>query len=144
MPDSSAVSIISQPEGNDRYVSSQRDELTLYEPALQNGVTGLLAHNYLAGAQFYELTVGQILWVFYTPHKAQAYEITTATSYQRLRQPESSDTYVRLDNQQELSTAAVFGEYYSGDHRLVLQTCLEKEGDRSWGLFFVVAKPWQH
>jgi hypothetical protein len=90
------------------------------------------------------LTIGQILWVFYTPHKTQAYEITTATSYQRLRQPESSDTYVRLDNQQELSTAAVFGEYYSGDHQLVLQTCLENEGDLSWGLYFVVAKPWQH
>jgi hypothetical protein len=35
----------------------------------------------------------------------------------------------------------VFYDFYSGDPHLTLQTCIEKDGDWSWGVRFILAEP---
>jgi hypothetical protein len=135
-----AFPIISQPENNDLYVSIKRDLVTLFSAATVNGVTGLLAHNFLAGAHFYDLQIGQEIWLVEDETDVRGYQITDIQQYQRVDRLDG-DIFIDLETQTSLDTSEIFDRYYTGEPHLTLQTCLENEGDPSWGLTFIVAEP---
>src|SRR5574341_335350 len=76
VPGRFALSVIQQPENNATFVSNKRDLVTQFEKAARNGVTGLLAHNYLSGRLFYQLTSGQEVFVVYGDGAIQRYRVT--------------------------------------------------------------------
>lgn len=140
VPDEFAFPIVAQPEDQDLYVSTKRNLLTLFRAAQQNGVTGLLAHNFLAGALFYDLEIGQEVWVVESEQKQRAYKITRIEQFQKITGAQD-EVFIDLRTNDAMSTSEVFDRFYTGEPHLTLQTCLEGEGDPSWGLTFIVAVP---
>jgi hypothetical protein len=135
-----ALPIIEQPADNDIYVSVKRNLVTLFGDAAENGVTGLLAHNFLAGALFYNLEIGGELWLVDGEEETTGYTVTNIEQFQKIDGGEA-DTYINLRTQESMSTSEVFDRFYTGEPHLVLQTCLEEDDDPSWGLTFIVAQP---
>jgi hypothetical protein len=103
-------------------------------------VTGLLAHNFLAGAHFYDLEIGQKIWLIEDKDQMHGYQITDIHQYQRVDR-DDGDLFIDLETKISLDTSEIFDRYYAGEPHLTLQTCLENEGDPSWGLTFIIAEP---
>jgi hypothetical protein len=135
--------IMQQPEGQSAYVSDKDGMVTQFSNASRNGVTGLLAHNYLSGAQFYNLVLGQEVWIVYGDGDLRRYQIVEYESYQKLTPSSLQSQFIELDTGEELSTNQVFSRFYKGDHKVTFQTCLANEGISNWGLSFWVAEPVQ-
>lgn len=135
--------ITQQPPHRNTYVSTQPGMLTQFGMAARSGVTGLLAHNYLSGAQFYLLDVGEEIDVLYADGNIQHYRVSKILSFQKLEPLEIYSDFLDMQTGKILSTAEVFKQVYRGPHHLTLQTCLEQNGNLSWGLYFVIATPLQ-
>jgi hypothetical protein len=135
-----AFPITQQPEDQNLYVSVKRNLVTLFRAAQNNGITGLLAHNFLAGAFFYNLELGQEVWLVEGNEKSQVYQITGIEQFQKIERG-ADDVFIDLQTKESLSVSEVFDRFYTGEPRLVLQTCLEKDGDLNWGLTFFVGEP---
>lgn len=135
--------IAQQPADKNTYVSVEPSTLTQFGMAARNGVTGLLAHNYLSGALFFLLDVGQEIDILYADGQIQHYLISEILSFQKLQPPDIQSDYLDMQSGKILSTAEVFRKVYRGEHHLTLQTCLEQNGNLSWGLYFVIAIPLQ-
>jgi hypothetical protein len=136
-----SLPIIQQPKNNPLFVSNKHDRVTQFKSAAQNGVTGLLAHNYLAGDLFYQLVSCREILILYGDGASQRYRVVSIHRYQKLRPASLHSNFVDLDSGEEFSTAEVFRRFYRGDHRLIFQTCLERNGQLDWGLLYVVAVP---
>ena len=52
-----------------------------------------------------------------------------------------SSDFVDLASAEYLSAGDVFNRYYTGSYPLILQTCIEQNGDSFWGRLFLVAEP---
>jgi hypothetical protein len=137
-----AFPVVQQPAHNPAYVSPADGELTHFGLAAGHGSTGLLAHNTAAGAYFDELTLDQTLYLVHGNHTIQAYRIT---EIRRLRAVQPSSPYSDfLDLDQpgvRLTATDLFYQIYAVDNRLVLQTCLEADGNPNWGRLFLIAEP---
>ena len=46
-----------------------------------------------------------------------------------------------LETQTSLTAEELFNNVYRGDYHLTLQTCIENNGNSSWGRLFIVASP---
>ena len=73
----------------------------------------------------------------------QNYQVSTIDYYQALS---PLDPYSDFIDQADLSGTIqsfqqVYDRYYRASGYLVFQTCIEKNGDPSWGRIFVVAQP---
>ncbi|HRJ74870.1 MAG TPA: hypothetical protein PLX90_02685, partial [Anaerolineales bacterium] len=49
--------------------------------------------------------------------------------------------FIDLNTQEFLTAEGLFNKVYRGDFHVTLQTCIEKDGDLSWGRLFIIAKP---
>lgn len=136
-----AFPVIQQPEKDPTYVSTEWNVVTQFRSAARNGVTGLLAHNYLSGADFYQLSAGQEIWVVYGDGTYRRYRIEDVSQYQKLAPSSLQSDLIELETGKRLTTSEVFNRHYNGDHKLTLQTCLENEGLSNWGLTFWTATP---
>ena len=136
-----ALPVIQQPKNNAIYVSNKRGRLTQFNKAAENGVTGLLAHNYLSGELFYQLTPGQDLMMVFGNGMLQRYQVTKIRQYQKLEATKLQSDFVDLHSGQKFTSGQLFNHFYRGGHRLILQTCLKANGRLDWGLTFVVAVP---
>jgi hypothetical protein len=132
--------IVEQPPGKDNYVSRKSGLVTRFRQAERYGVTGLLAHNYLAGKSFYDLDVGQEIWLLFGDDLL-LYRVESIHRYQRIRNRRSGDEFIDLNDGQILTTHEIFVQFYRGEPHVTFQTCLEREGELDWGLYFVVAMP---
>lgn len=141
VPDLFGFPILPQPEGEHGFVSAKADRVTQFGLAARHGVVGILAHNYLAGKDFYRLQLGQQLWIAASRHKVQLYQVIQIEAFQKIMRPGQPDRYVELSNDRVWSVAELFARYYTGRPHVVLQTCLEKNGRLDWGLTFIVAAP---
>jgi len=141
VPGQFALSVIQQPENNATFVSNKHDLITQFEKAARNGVTGLLAHNYLSGRLFYQLASGQEVFVVYGDGAIQRYRVTGIHRFQKLNPSSLRSNLVDLSTGEVLTTAQVFNRFYRGDHHLTFQTCLEEEQQWDWGLTFFLATP---
>ena len=141
VPNVLALPIIQQPANDSYYVSSRNGEATQFSIAAQYGNVGLLAHNNLSGKFFSQLAPGQEVRLVYGDGRVEYFVIKDILRFQAL-QPESITSVFRnLDRDEILSAGKVFNRAYIGESRVVFQTCIEAEGNASWGRLFVVAVP---
>lgn len=139
VPGVMALPVIQQPVDNNLFVSTKGSVLTQFNEASMNGILGILAHNFLAGGLFYEIGLGEDIWIVKGIDTFTHYRVSSIEQYQRVKKAGAPDEYIDLSTNEELSTREVFSRYYDGEHHLTLQTCLERNGDGDWGLTFIVA-----
>jgi hypothetical protein len=69
------------------------------------------------------------------------YQVTKIENYQALSPNSPYSDFLSLDgSNQKLSATQLFSKIYTQENHLVLQTCLEKDGDLSWGRTFIIAE----
>jgi len=136
-----ALPVVQQPEDNLNYVSDRLDGLTQFQMAAEFGITGLLAHNNLSGKDFFMLQPDQEVWVIYGDKAVRKYKVFEIDTFQKLEPFSPQSDYLDLSTNIKLSTSEMFRRFYRGEHRLIFQTCLEKDGLLNWGLLFVTAIP---
>jgi hypothetical protein len=141
VPDLLAVPVVQQPKDQPFYVSNRDGELTQFAAVSRYGNTGLLAHNLLSGRLFSSLTIGQEVRLVYGDGKVEYFVVAEILRFQAL-QPESvTSSFRNLDQDEVLTASAMFNRAYTGKRHLVFQTCIEANGNASWGRLFVIAVP---
>jgi len=89
-----ALAVVQQPPGEDTFVSGAEYVATQFAPASRYGNIGLLAHNYLAGASFSMLAIGQAVRLVYGDGKVENFVVSEVLRFQAL-QPGSPTTDLR-------------------------------------------------
>lgn len=133
--------IVQQPQGNPTFVSPRKSFLTQFSSAAELGSTGLLAHNYLAGTEFSHVQSGQVIYLIFGDGALQRYSVTQLVRFQALQPDSPSSNFIDLQDGARLTSQAVFSKMYGRPGALVLQTCIEADGNEAWGRLFVIAEP---
>ena len=136
-----AFPVVKQPAGNAGYVSTIEGVVTEFSMAKKYGVTGIVAHNYLAGGDFFSLEIGEVIEVVYGDGEILRYEITSIQSYQALSPNSATSQFVDLATSEKISASQLFKRVYMGSQHLTLQTCIQQGNEDSWGRLFVIAEP---
>jgi len=136
-----AFPVVKQPAGNAGYVSTIEGVVTEFSMAKKYGVTGIVAHNYLAGGDFFSLEIGEVIEVIYGDGEILRYEVTSIQSYQALSPNSATSQFVDLTTSEKISASLLFKRMYMGSQHLTLQTCIQKGNEDSWGRLFVIAEP---
>ncbi|MEW6084045.1 MAG: hypothetical protein AB1607_05545 [Chloroflexota bacterium] len=137
-----ADAILPQLEDQPAYVSSQSDTLTQFEMASRYETIGLLAHNYLAGGDFFLLDEGQIIFLIYGNGRTETYIVREFLRYQALTPESTTSDFVDLETGDRLTSTQLFLKVFNRPGDLVLQTCIYAESDASWGRLFIIAEPY--
>lgn len=136
-----ALRVQQQPQNNVSYVPSSAGIVAQFRMAAQSGTTGLIAHNYLSGALFFELEIGQEIIIVYGDGSEQHYIVRDLQQYQALDPNSIYSDFLNLDTNEKLSATDLFNHVYTGAHHLTFQTCIAKEANLTWGRLFVIAVP---
>ena len=138
-----ALPVVEQPGGEEAFVSPNDQTLTQYATPSRYGTTGILAHNYLSGKTFFRLKQGQMIVVTHGDGRKSYYEVTGMQSYQAISPHDPRSDFVDLTDPtyRVLHYSDVFNRVYTTSGQLVFQTCIEANGELSWGRLFVMAKP---
>lgn len=136
-----AFPIVQQPYGYGSFLSSESEQVTQFRMASQYGTTGLLAHNYLAGASFFDLAVGDEVRLVYGDGKVEYFVVYEILRYQALQPNNPYSSFRDLETDETLSVEKTFKRVFFSDGNITFQTCIEKDGDLSWGRLFVIAIP---
>ena len=136
-----AARIVQQPADVPEFVSPRGNIVTQFSTANRYGATGLLAHNYLVGASFHKLVTGHSIHLIFADGHVVEYLVTSTLRYQALEPRNPASNFVDLLTGTRLSAAKVVSSAYNRPGSLVLQTCIEAEGNKSWGRLFVIAEP---
>lgn len=128
--------ILQQPAGNGLFVSTDPEAITQFRLATEQGSLGLLAHNTLAGKLFYNLKTGDDLYIVYGSGRYEHYVIYNYSDYRAI----TPRLFEDLKTGKRYSDYEVFYRVYTGNgEKLVLQTCLERDGKSTWGRRFIFA-----
>jgi hypothetical protein len=141
IPGVAALAVVQQPIGQSSYVAAAGGTVTQFGLAASHGVTGLLAHNYLAGAVFRTLAVGQDIRLSLTGGGERVYRVTRIEQYRALEPLNPRSDFVDLRTGAVLSVGELFARIYTGADRVVLQTCIARPENPTWGRLFVIAEP---
>lgn len=135
--------VVQQPKSAPGFVSGQEDAVTQFRLAGEYGTTALLAHNYLAGKTFSRVNPGSIITVIFGNGSTQDYRVDEVREYRALTPNSPYSKFVNLadPNGPVLTSTDLFFDIYKSNGRLVLQTCIEKDGELSWGRLFILATP---
>ncbi len=136
-----ALPVVQQPQDHPYYVSNRDGEATQFSIASQYGNIGLLAHNTLSGKFFARLSVGQQVHLVYGDGKVEAFVVTNILRFQASDPASISSSFHNLDRDETLSASDLFLRAYAGERHLVFQTCIEANGNPSWGRLFIMAMP---
>ena len=136
-----ADDIVDQPEGMPAYVSSEDGVLTRFELAESFGSYGLLAHNTLAGRAFSELEEGQRIYLVFGDGTTEIFVVMHFLRYQALTPSSVTSDFVELETGDQFSASELFMQVFDRPGHVILQTCIDAEGDASWGRMFVIAVP---
>jgi len=136
-----ALPIVQQPAGSAGYVSFNDGEITQFGLASQFGNVGLLAHNNLSGSLFSKLAAGQEVRLVYGDGKVEYFVIKQTLKYQALQPTSPYSSFRDLTNDENLTAEQLFNKVYRGDRHITFQTCIEANGNLSWGRLFVIAAP---
>lgn len=136
------LQIVQQPSGNSNFVSSLQNYVTEYKTATNFGTFGLLAHNYLAGRYFFQISPGQKIELVFSDKETRTFVVTEIQQYQALVPDSPSSDFNDLATGEYLTALQLFNKVYrSQTGNLILQTCIYGEKNPSWGRLFVIAKP---
>jgi hypothetical protein len=122
-------------------VSRAPETATQFGMAQNYGVVGLLAHNYLSGQEFFELTVGQSISLVYGDGRVEAFRVTRILQFQATIPESANSGFINLDTGKGTDAEGLFRQVYMGSRHVTFQTCIEQAGDSSWGRLFVIAEP---
>ncbi len=136
-----ALRVVKQPVGKPEFVSSAEGIATQFEMAAGEGVTGLLAHNYVSGRHFFNLTEGQVVNVSYGDGAVKAYQVNRILRFQALEPKNPRSDFINLDTGERLTASGLFKQVYTGSHRVTFQTCIQQGAEDAWGRLFVIAEP---
>jgi hypothetical protein len=136
-----ALKVEQQPADNPGYVSAQQDTATQFGLASAYGVTGLLAHNFMAGVTFFDLAEGQDVWIVLGDGALKHYRVERIERYQALQPYNPYSDFVDLATGEQLSASALFMRVYTGGDQVTFQTCITLNGNPSGGRLFVIATP---
>lgn len=136
-----AFQIIQQPLGSPAFVSNENHLVTQFSIASEVGNIGLLAHNYLAGADFSELEKGDVIILIYGDGRTQSFIVEETLQYRATDPLSPYSHFENLNGEEFLSAEQLFNKVYRGEFHVTLQTCIEKDGNLSWGRLFIIAKP---
>ena len=137
-----ADQVVSQPAHNAAFVSSAENTLTQFSLASEHGSIGLLAHNYLAGRSFSHLEQGHIVNLVYDDGRVEHFIVTRILRLQALEPDDIKGSFIDLESGRIFTAAGLFLGTYGQPGRLILQTCIERDGNLSWGRLFVIAEPY--
>jgi len=142
IPDLMAYPVVQQPSNNPAYVAPADGVLTHFGLAAGYGSTGLLAHNTAAGAQFSQLSLGQMIYLVRGDKSIEAYKITKVRRFRALQPTSPYSDFIDIDQPGVRLTATdLFYQVYAGDGHVTLQTCITADGLETWGRLFLIAEP---
>ncbi len=134
--------IIQQPASQPVFVSSDQDQVTQYGLPSKFGAIGLLAHNNLAGGDFYKLAVGQRFLLVYGDGSVRSFTVRAIEKYRALEPENPYSNFVDVQTPgPEISSNDLFQRIYTQKDEVIFQTCIAADGDPSWGRMFISAKP---
>ena len=136
-----AYPIVQQPYGYPGFVSTTDSIVTQFSMATEVGNTGLLAHNHLAGISFANIQQNDQIILIYGDGHMESFLVESILQYQALSPLSPYSQFKDLETESILSAEDLFREVYRGEYHLTLQTCIDNEGNASWGRLFIVAKP---
>jgi hypothetical protein len=141
VPSVMALRVVPQPQGDPGFISADDGTATLFQTASFFGVTGLLAHNFLSGRDFFRLNTGQEINVIYGDGHVRHYRVSQIDDFQRLSINDLRSNFMELSSGLQKTADQVFADFYQGSPHLTLQTCIERDGEWSWGVRFIKADP---
>jgi len=142
LDDSTVFQIAQQPAGNNNFVSSFQNYVTEYRTASNFGTIGLLAHNYLAGQYFFQISPGQEIELVYSDHHTKKFIVTEIQQYQALTPNSPSSDFIDLATGDYLTASQLFNKVYRNQTgHVVLQTCIYADQNPTWGRLFIIAEP---
>jgi hypothetical protein len=131
-----------QPTTDPGFVSTNPDTVTYFSAAANYGSTGLIAHNYLAGSDFFRITESDEISLVNGDGTVHRFLVTEIREYQALSPNSPYSSFVDLANPEKtISYRDLFFETYGVSDRLILQTCISKNNSDSWGRLFIIAIP---
>lgn len=136
-----ALRVLQQPSDKKGYVSPIDGTVTQFGMASNNGIIGLLAHNFLSGRFFQKIKIDDVINVVYGDGRFDYYKVSEIRQYKAESPNSESSNFLDLETNKILSVTGLFIKIYSGKYHLVLQTCIEKDKELSWGRLFVIAYP---
>jgi hypothetical protein len=136
-----ALPVVQQPVDNAGYISNANGEVTQFRMASQFGNVGLLAHDQLSGKSFSSLMVGQEVRLIYGDGHIEYFTIKEVLKYQALQPNSLYSSFKNIKDKETLTTEQMFKRVYFGDRHLAFQTCIEANGNPSWGRLFIIAVP---
>lgn len=139
--DNRYLRIVQQPGGRPEFVSEISGVATSFQLASRHGTIGLIAHNYLGGRFFLDVKEGDDIHVLDGHGRSRRYRVTRIRQFQALEPRSPRSRFIDLETHQTCSASEVFKDIYTGEHHLVLQTCIEKGQIKEWGRQFVIAEP---
>jgi hypothetical protein len=138
-----AQPIVQQPVGNPGFVSTTDGVVTQFDMASRYGNVGLLAHNHLSGRFFSQLTIGQEVRIVYGDGRTEIFVISEILQFQALQPTSPYSSFRNLSKDETLTAEQMFKRVYFGDRHVTFQTCINANGNNSWGRLFVIAVPKQ-
>jgi len=134
--------VAGQPDGSIGYVSSIPGVVTRFQQADKLGSIGLIAHNYLSGEEFFGLQIGnQVTLADASEGNTSEYRVVAVEQYQALQPTSIHSQFRNLENEEIISAHQLSLRIYGQAGKLILQTCIENEGNQEWGRLFVIAEP---
>jgi hypothetical protein len=136
-----AYPVVAQPNGQPGFVSTQEGVVTRFGMADAYGSLGFLAHNYLAGSVFSDLTDGDVVIVVFGDGHYAGFKIERMRRFQATNPLSPYSNFIDQATGATLTANELFFQTYGVPDRLVLQTCIASNGNDSWGRLFVIAAP---
>ena len=133
--------ITHQPAGNFGYVDAKPGDVTLFHLAEENKTLGLLAHNYLAGHDFFKLEIGDEIHLILGDGSTLPFRVAELHQFQALQPNDAHSQFLNLETGVKEDSSQVFQEMYDREYQMVLQTCIDKDGNSEWGRLFVISEP---
>ena len=121
-----ALAVVQQPEADPGSVSIKAGVATQFREAARNHVIGLLAYNYLAGAAFSSLKVGQEVRIIYGDGRVNYFIVNRLAKLQALQPNDRAGNLVDLNTDIAYSSQDVFIMFYDGDTHIKFQTCIKQ------------------
>ncbi len=133
--------IIQQPANQPAYITSSAGEVTEFRIVRQQtGNEGLIAHNYLAGNQFFSLKPGDIAEIVLGDGSVIEFEIVAVEDYQALTPNSPTSDFLDLATGAKLSASDLFYRVYGGNLTLTFQTCINRNNLSTWGRTFIIGE----
>lgn len=138
-----ALRVVQQPKGDPGYIDSAIDSATQFQTPAKYGTVGLLAHNDLAGALFFDLKFGLEVKIIYGDGSIERFNLDRIKQYQVIQPYNPYSDMIDLDTGEVMSSYEVFREVYKGDEHVTFVTCIDNEGIPTWGRIYIIGTPIQ-